>query len=92
MLICLNIQGPDLIINCINAPNGRHEHAKREAWYADLAQLPLESNRKLQITAGYMNARFHFTTNDDPRVGKSVFGRGDTFLKHIYLPDLTNRI
>jgi len=91
MQICLKHTGPDLILNCVYAPNSRIELAKREAWFADFTQLLLENKNKMQITAGDMNARFHAKTADDSQIGKHVFGRGETFLNNIYLPELTNR-
>jgi len=91
MQICLKQKGPDLIINCVYTPNSRLDHQKRESWFADLTQLILENNNKMQITAGDINARFPANTTEDSQIGEHVFGRGETFLKSIYLPELTNR-
>ena len=48
-------------------------------------------NTNMQLTMSDLNTRFHAKTSDDTQIGKHAFGRGETFLKNIYLPETTNR-
>ena len=74
MQICFKVKGPDLIINCVYAPNSRKDFDIREKWYADTTHLLLENNQKLQITCGDFNARLHAKTRHDTQIGPHVFG------------------